>query len=91
MAKVIWSDRAAQELLDIVIYLRARDIDAARSIGVGLYELGQSLSDFPNRGRPASGGTRELVSVPPYILRYRVDDDRALILRIRHGRRKPLR
>lgn len=54
-----------------------------------LIAAGNSLSDFPERGRPASGGTRELVIVAPYVLRYRVIDDTAYILRVRHRARKP--
>ena len=33
---------------------------------------------------------RELATIPPYLIRYRVLDDRVLILRVRHGARRPL-
>lgn len=90
MAKVIWSDTAAGHLRAITAYLAGKDRDAAIRIGDQLYALGESLADFPNRGRPASGGRRELVSEPPYVLRYRVINDRALIISIRHGHQRPL-
>jgi plasmid stabilization system protein ParE len=48
--------------------------------------VGDSLQAFPERGRPVAGGLRELPTVPPYIIRYRVAGDAVLILRIRHGR-----
>ena len=89
MAKVIWSDTAAEHLRAITVYLAGKDRDAAIRISGRLYALGESLADFPNRGRPSSGGRRELVSVPPYVLRYRVGDDSVLILSIHHGRQRP--
>jgi plasmid stabilization system protein ParE len=33
-------------------------------------------------------GKREMTTVWPYIVRYRVDGERVIILRIRHGREK---
>lgn len=89
VAKVVWTDAAAEDLQAIVRYLRTNDLDVAAKTGAQLFVLGESLADFPNRGRPISGGRRELVSVPPYVLRYRVIDDRALIISIHHGRRRP--
>jgi toxin ParE1/3/4 len=54
-----------------------------------LIALGNSLVDFPNRGRLVSGtDLRELAILSPYIIRYRVDDDRVFVLRVRHGRRR---
>ena len=53
-----------------------------------LIALADSLADFPQRGRDAGGGFREQTIVPPYILRYRVDEDRVIIMRIRHGARE---
>jgi plasmid stabilization system protein ParE len=34
---------------------------------------------------PARRRLREMTTVWPYILRYRVDQDRVVILRVRHG------
>jgi plasmid stabilization system protein ParE len=57
-----------------------------------LFAAAQSLSDFPERGRPAARpGYRELV-VPfgsgAYIIRYRIDTQRdaVVITRLWHGR-----
>jgi plasmid stabilization system protein ParE len=49
--------------------------------------LADSLAEFPHRGRDAGEGRREMTTVWPYILRYRVEDDRVIVLRIRHGAR----
>jgi len=36
-----------------------------------------------------SHGRRELTIVWPYLLRYRVDGDRVIVLEVRHGAREP--
>jgi len=54
-----------------------------------LYEAGHSLNVLPNRGRPVLGTTMRELIVRPYIIRYKVDGDRVLIVRVRHGARRP--
>lgn len=90
MAEVVWSDAASEQLDDIIAYIERFDPVAADDIGARLYALGQSLKTFPNRGRPGSNGTRELVTVPPFILRYSVRGDVVTVRSLRHGRRRPL-
>lgn len=50
-----------------------------------MIEAGDSLRDFPDRGRLATGGRRELVTIPPYIIRYQFDGERVFVLGIRHS------
>lgn len=85
MAEVGWSREALAKLDLIAEYIRQFDPRAAQRIAERLFAAGQSLSDFPNRGRPLGGKLREIVTVQPYILQYRVDGDRVLILGIRHA------
>jgi toxin ParE1/3/4 len=48
--------------------------------------------NFPHRGRPVCDTSmRELVTVSPYIIRYRVASDTVNILRVRHASRRPTR
>ena len=75
MARVIWSPEALAQLRHIVEYVQLFDPAAARSFSERLFALGESLADFPRRGRPAANGTRELVTVRPYILRYHVEPE----------------
>ena len=89
MAKVVWPSAATDHIDHITAHIARFDPMAAEEIRDRLFALGNSLIDFPNRGRPASGGTRELTAVPPYILRYEVENDRVIILSIRHGARNP--
>lgn len=56
--------------------------DAAASRGGG------SLAEHPDRGRPASGGPRELTIVPPSVISHRVRSEKVRILRVRHGRQR---
>jgi toxin ParE1/3/4 len=53
-------------------------------------EVGNSLASFPDRGRQVPGTQlREITIARPYIIRYRADRDRVIILRVRHGARRP--
>lgn len=85
MAAVIWSDQALDRLDLIISYIEQFDPPAAGRLAARLIDASQSLTAFPNRGRPASQGTRELVTVRPYVIRYKVEGDRVLILGIRHA------
>lgn len=91
MAKVVWSDRASKDLYQIAAYVHQFDPAAAMRIEEQLKTLGESLTHFPRRGRPVSRNAREIVSVRPYVMRYRIVTDTVLIVRVRHGRRRPLR
>ena len=87
MHKIVWTDEAIGQLEAIVTYISALNPAAARRLGERLISLADSLAEFPDRGRDAGDGKREMTNVWPYILRYRVEADRVLILRIRHGAR----
>ena len=87
MPKIVWTDEAVGQLEAIVTYIFVLNPAAAQKLGEKLVALADSLEDFPNRGRDVGGGKREMTSVWPYIMRYRVDGDRIVILRIRHGAR----
>lgn len=62
---------------------------AAQRLGQRLFAIGASLADHPERGRLSTQGRREIVAVPPYILRYRVVGDVVVIGSVRHGARRP--
>jgi plasmid stabilization system protein ParE len=87
--KVVWTDSAAEELEAITAYIAAENPLAARRLARRLVDLADSLAEFPNRGRVAEEDSREMTTVWPYILRYLIDGDKVLILRIRHGAREP--
>jgi toxin ParE1/3/4 len=82
---VVWTDEAIGHLEAIVTYISAFNPAAAVRLGERLVALADSLADFPDRGRDAGEGRREMTIVWPYVMRYRVEAGRVLILRVRHG------
>lgn len=88
MADVVWDAQATEQLRQIILYIDQFDPAAADGIGLRLFDLGNSLANFPNRGRPIGENAREMTNVPPYILRYQVQGDSVTILSIRHGARQ---
>ncbi|WP_375402285.1 type II toxin-antitoxin system RelE/ParE family toxin [uncultured Sphingomonas sp.] len=91
MAEVIWTRAALLRLRSIRAYIAQFNPNAAERIAERLWNAGESLKQFSERGRPADDVRRELVIVPPYIIRYRVEKDRVFILGIRHGAQRPER
>lgn len=87
MKKIVWTNEAIEHLEAIVTYVSVYDPAAAERLGRRLIELADSLAEFSDRGRDAAEGRREMTTVWPYILRYRVEGERVIILRIRHGAR----
>ncbi len=88
MARVIWSREVIAHLELIRAYIAEFDPVAADRLAARLLDAGESLRDFPLRGRPTPDGWRELPTIPPYILQYEVRDDVVRILAIRHGRQR---
>ena len=89
MANVVWRPQAIDDVRGIVAYISQFDSDAAADMGGRLFAAGDRLMRFPHRGRLRDDGARELVTVPPYILRYEVLSDTVFILSVRHGARQP--
>jgi plasmid stabilization system protein ParE len=89
MAEVVWSARALLELDLIIAYLRQFNAPAAERLARKLVEAADRLATFPERGRPARLGTRELTLIWPYIIRYEIAGETVTILDLRHGRQRP--
>ena len=85
MARVVWTREALANLELIRAYIEQFDPNAAVRLTAQLFAAGDSLRDFPRRGRPSGDGVRELPTVPPYVVQYEVHGDIAYILRIKHG------
>jgi toxin ParE1/3/4 len=88
LPNIVWTEDAVEHLEAIVTYVSVYDPAAAQRLAQRLIELADSLAEFPQRGRDAGDGRREMTVVWPYILRYRVQGDTVFILRIRHGARQ---
>lgn len=85
MVSIVWSVEAARNLERIRAYVAQFDPAASSRLSKRLVDAAQSLEHFPERGRPAAFGCRELVTVPPYVIRYEVVGNQVSILGIRHG------
>ena len=86
--RVEWTDRAIAELESIVIYIGRFDEDAAFRIFTRLRNATNVLSDHPRFGRFVGRGVRQLSSIYPYLIRYRVRRDHIEIITVRHGARR---
>ncbi len=85
---VRWLASARGDIEHIAIRIAEENPRAAIRIARELLLAGDSLTLFPQRGRPGLvSGTRELVTVWPYLIVYDVDSgtDIVRILRIWHG------
>jgi addiction module RelE/StbE family toxin len=83
-----WSPHAVADLKAISEYIEQdRSLETANRIARAIYSAIHSLRTTPYRGRLGRiEGTREMVvSSLPYVVVYRVFDERLLILNIVHG------
>lgn len=89
MTRVRWTSNAADDLAQIVTYIREENPDAARRVAKAIFEGIVQLRKFPRRGRLGlAENTRELVFAPwPYIAVYEIVEDHVHVLRIRHASR----
>lgn len=86
---VIWSQRSRRDLEGIRAYIGQFAPLAAQRFAARLISAVESLAEQPDRGRPVGRGIRELLAVPPYLVRYRILDGAVQVIRIRHGGQQP--
>ncbi len=88
MISVVWAKAALADLQLIRNYIADFNPRAAQGMGARIIEAGNGLAFFPLRGQAIPNSKlREMTIVPPYIIRYRVERERVVILRVRHGKR----
>jgi len=90
MMKVVWFRTAILDLVSAKDYITQDSPLAAQQIVSRIREATILLSKQPGIGRPGRvPGTKELVvDRAPYILPYRVRDNRVEILRVLHASRR---
>ncbi len=84
MVQVAWTIRALADLNAIQAHIEQFRPLAAQRMAQRLKLAAASLADHPNRGRQA-GRLRELATVPPYLIRYRITPTGVQIIRIKHS------
>ena len=88
--RVIWSPAALREIDHIYRYLAQFNPSAAENMVGEILAAGDSLENFPYRGRAVPGTQlREVTIAYPYVIRYRITADQVRILRVRYGARRP--
>lgn len=86
LRRIIWSKEAIASLENIVDYIEVFDPDAASRLAIRILDVADTLTIFPDRGRPVAKGLREIMTLVPYVIRYRVIENGDVeILRIRHS------
>ena len=87
--RIVWSEPARNDLQSIRAYIGQFNPGAAQLMATRILAAAENLAERAERGRPIGKGRRELTIVWPYLIRYRIAGDAVLILRIRHGARRP--
>ena len=83
---VVFTRRALRDLANIHAYISDENPNAASRMAVEILAACDRLELFPERGRPGiRRNTRELTSVWPYVIVYRVLRRNVEILAIWHG------
>jgi len=84
---VIFAPEARADLHRIRAHISQDNPPAASRLAVELIAACDRLEMFPERGRPGKlRGTRELTTVWPYVVVYRVKKPVIHVIRIWHGR-----
>ena len=88
--KVRWLKRALANLEAEAEYISRDSHAAARAVVLAIEQAVRLLANHPAMGRAGRvAGTRELVVTgTPYIIPYRVREDRVEVLRVFHAARK---
>jgi toxin ParE1/3/4 len=87
---IVWSPQAINDLAALRAYIAEDNPAAAQRVVLNIIGSIEQLVDHPQMGRAGRVlGTRELV-VPrtPYIVPYRIRNNRLQVLRLYHGARK---
>ena len=85
--QVIWSPTALAQLIEIHRYIQQDKPDAARRVAARIVASVAALVEHPHLGHPGpKAGIRELgVARTPYVISYRAEEERLILLTILHG------
>ncbi|HEY5070582.1 MAG TPA: type II toxin-antitoxin system RelE/ParE family toxin [Caulobacteraceae bacterium] len=83
---IVFSPEALADLVAIRTFTGDRNPPAASRIAVQIVAACDRLEYLPERGRPgAVPGTREITTLWPYVIVYRIAANEVEIIRIWHG------
>lgn len=89
--KIIWSNKAKRELIDILKYWVERNQSKAFSIKLNdlITEQLKLIAEFPESGKRTDIPNVSLKIIHKYLLYYEIADEKIYILTIRHGSKNP--
>ncbi len=83
---VVFSSEALADLAEIRTYIGNENPAAASRVAVQVIAACDRLEHLPERGRPGLvAGTREITSIWPYVIVYRITSQSVEIVRVWHG------
>ncbi|MBO6724683.1 MAG: type II toxin-antitoxin system RelE/ParE family toxin [Rhizobiaceae bacterium] len=86
---LVWTGRAKDDLREIVSYIAADNLPAARKMMARIERLAAYLQRQPFMGRPGViPGTREAIPHPSYRIVYEVSEEAVIILAVVHTARQ---
>jgi toxin ParE1/3/4 len=88
--QVVWSELALRDLVALRAFIAMDRPPVADKQMTAVLRAVARLAAFPEAGRPGRrAGTRELVVVrTPYLVAYRIRDNRVEVLRVLHERQR---
>jgi plasmid stabilization system protein ParE len=89
--KIIWTNKAKRELIDILKYWVERNQSKAFSIKLNnlITEQLKLIAEFPESGKRTDIPNVSLKIIHKYLLYYEMADEKIYILTIRHGSKNP--
>lgn len=89
--KIIWTQKAKKELIEILEYLNNRNKSTRFSVKLNklVEEQINLISEFPNIARATDISNVNVKVIHKYLLYYEVVDDVLYILTFRHGSKNP--
>lgn len=90
--EIVWSPLARSRLRQIRAYVARDKPDAAERLAARIVAVVEALRNYPRLGRagPEPGIREVVIGGTPYIVWYRVDDQRVTIITIWHGAQQRL-
>ena len=88
-AEIIWLPEAVEDLNRLRAFIDPHNTEAAGRAAKTILTAANSLQDMPELGAPSSDGYRTLTTPfgrGAYIIRYRYENDRVIIVRVKHSR-----
>jgi toxin ParE1/3/4 len=90
-AKIVWRERALEDIDRLYNFLFEKDVQAARKAAQIILRGSSLLEESSRLGRPMADGTgRRELFIPFgagfYVLRYLLTSDTVVIVRVWHGR-----